>query len=114
MGTVSLTTTEYVGDVSRSESIYFECFEDFLQYEEYKRKREFPVEPQILEPEVEGDTGWIEWKGGECPVDEDVRVEVQLRDGDFGKCEAGGWLWTWSEDYSEGDIIRYRVTEEEE
>lgn len=60
---------------------------------------------------------WIKWEGGECPVDPDVKVQVQLR------CDtsrptwsssrpAGEWRWRWEKHTTPGDIIAYRVVKE--
>lgn len=37
MGYVTVTESEYVGEVSKTTSITFECFEDFLAYDEKTR-----------------------------------------------------------------------------
>ena len=51
--------------------------------------------------------GWIEWHGGECPVDGNVMVEIIMRDLEHGKCVAGALVWE-HEDHP-SDIILYRV-----
>ena len=52
--------------------------------------------------------GWIEWGGGECPVEEGALVDVRFRDGDDGiNIEANNLYWfhkNWS-----ADIIAYRL-----
>ena len=52
--------------------------------------------------------GWIEWGGGECPVEEGTLVDVRFRDGDDGiNIEAKNLHWfhkNWS-----ADIIAYRL-----
>ena len=53
------------------------------------------------------DDGWIEWKGGECPVDSDVMVEYVCRDGTTDKYHSQNLRWTWVG--NGGDIIKYRV-----
>lgn len=59
--------------------------------------------------QIEND-GWIEWHGGECPVDMGLMVEVRFRDGRINgvipayRC---GWLNLCAGD----DIIAYRVIE---
>ena len=54
--------------------------------------------------------GWIEWRGGECPVPNDVRVDVEFRSESLvADYPAGKWQWSHSD--SNGDIIRYRVIE---
>jgi hypothetical protein len=38
--------------------------------------------------------GWIEWKGGECPVDRMAQVDVKFKDGDVWlNMRAGGLAW---------------------
>lgn len=59
---------------------------------------------------VVGHDGWIEWGGGECPVDSEVIVEVKFRDPNrckFNSLIAGDF--DWSHDGSNGDIIAYRL-----
>ena len=54
--------------------------------------------------------GWIEWAGGECPVDSDAIVEVRYRKPsplNFNNDRAGDF--SWSHDGFGGDIIAYRV-----
>ena len=70
--------------------------------------------------------GWIEWKGGECPVDVGTIVDVKHRDGDIGiRCHAGmsssepdGEGHATAEDWSHldegGDIIAYRLHKPEQ
>ena len=53
---------------------------------------------------------WIEWHGGECPVDSDAIVEVKYRKPNqyqFNNDRAGDF--TWSHDGFDGDIIAYRL-----
>ena len=54
-------------------------------------------------------TTWIEWTGGECPVDGDVVVEVELSDGLVSEGSAD--IWNWNVD---AGITRYRVVEAKE
>lgn len=52
--------------------------------------------------------GWIEWGGGECPVDEESLVDLKFNDGpelDIGE-EAGAYDW---HNRSEPKIIAYRL-----
>lgn len=53
------------------------------------------------------DGGWIQWSGGECPVDEDVDVEICLRDGAEGIEMAG--ILNWECIGEPNDITAYRV-----
>jgi hypothetical protein len=53
--------------------------------------------------------GWIEWKGGECPVNPDDMVNCVLRSGScIERAPYAGALW-WSHNGDGGDIIKYRV-----
>lgn len=59
---------------------------------------------------VVGHNGWIQWAGGECPVDSDAIVEVKYRKPNpcqFNNDRAGDF--TWSHDGIDGDIIAYRM-----
>lgn len=59
---------------------------------------------------VVGNNGWIQWAGGECPVDSDAIVEVKYRKPSpyqFNNDRAGDF--TWSHDGFGGDIIAYRL-----
>lgn len=59
---------------------------------------------------VAGHDGWIQWSGGECPVDSDAIVEVKYRKPvpyQFNNDRAGDF--NWSHDGFGGDIIAYRL-----
>ena len=59
---------------------------------------------------VAGRDGWIQWAGGDCPVDSDAIVEVKYRKPNqyqFNNDRAGDF--TWSHDGFGGDIIAYRL-----
>ncbi len=59
--------------------------------------------------------GWIEWAGGECPVDGDAIVEVKYRKSNpyqFNNDRAGDF--TWSHHGIDGDIIAYRLQQPHE
>ena len=54
--------------------------------------------------------GWIEWGGGDCPVDSDAIVEVRYRSPNpyqFNNDRAGDFAW--AHDGFGGDIIAYRI-----
>lgn len=54
--------------------------------------------------------GWIQWAGGECPVDSDAIVEVKYRKPNpyqFNNDRAGDF--NWAHDGFGGDIIAYRL-----
>lgn len=54
------------------------------------------------------DQGWIEWRGGDCPVNSNTWVEV---DYGAGPCRgvAKNFWWGWTINGKAGDITRYRV-----
>ena len=60
-------------------------------------------------------SGWINWSGGECPVDDDAKVEYAMRYDEVSSFtsvslfRAGGLRWIHME--LGGDIIRYRVVQ---
>ena len=68
------------------------------------------VAPETSDDPVPGE--WIDWTGGERPVDYDVDVWVKLRDGHKGTREAGDYRWDWRS--NDSDIIKYRVLEQSE
>ena len=51
--------------------------------------------------------GWIEWKGGECPVGAKDIIDVKLRDGEVYLDRDSSWTWRHYD--CEGDIIAYRM-----
>lgn len=59
---------------------------------------------------VVGHNGWIQWAGGDCPVDSDAIVEVKFRNpsrNKFNNDRAGDFYW--SHHGFDGDIIAYRL-----
>lgn len=55
-----------------------------------------------------GVDGWIDWPGGECPVEPERLVDIKLRDGSiFCGMDADGWRW--SDIGHNADIIAYRL-----
>lgn len=61
--------------------------------------------------------GWIEWKGGECPVPIGTRVDVQYRKGDNSYNQPAGeagrigemWALNWNHTGHSADIVAYRL-----
>lgn len=51
--------------------------------------------------------GWIEWSGGECPVEPDTPVEYETLDGLRSVCTSGSLDWHHLDDLT--DIVRYRA-----
>jgi hypothetical protein len=70
-------------------------------------------EPKPPTPEAgpaEDADGWIEWGGGECPVEPTTSVVATCGDGDeYGPCEASTIEWGWLDDGPCSDIVRYRI-----
>lgn len=55
------------------------------------------------------DDGWIEWRGGDCPVGEDARVDYRLRNGNTGPAEA--IRLDWDHTGTGYDIVAYRLAD---
>lgn len=70
-------------------------------------EREYPNVKEQATEEQKSEDGWIEWNGGECPVNLDAMVKVQFRDGDMDYSDARKLYWR--HHASAGDIIAYRV-----
>lgn len=62
--------------------------------------------------------GWIEWKGGDQPVKDNVRVDVRFRGGDTDQQVACGYRWGNANKENgfspSADIIAYRVIDAQE
>lgn len=58
------------------------------------------------------DDGWIEWKGGDCPVPLDVVVEYKMR-GDHGFAQTDAGEVRWEHKGLLGDIIAYRIAKDQ-
>lgn len=65
-----------------------------------------------------GVDGWIDWPGGECPVDGDSLVQVKYRNGFVNHAEpAKFYIWTngyGSCSTTDADIIAYRLHQPQE
>jgi len=54
------------------------------------------------------DDGWVEWRGGECPIANDTDTWVRLRDDSESEmCLAGGFQWAHLGD--DTDIVAYKI-----
>lgn len=53
--------------------------------------------------------GWIEWGGGECPVDDDSIVEVRFRNGELGSGVTRADCLIWRHGLDDVDIVAYRL-----
>jgi hypothetical protein len=66
-----------------------------------------PAEPAPQEPQADAE-GWIEWKGGKCPIPKETPVVVRLRDGsEYDGETAADWVWAHGD--MDGDIVAYRI-----
>lgn len=55
-------------------------------------------------------SGWIPWNGGECPVDDEVRVSVRFRDSsDYDEWPVKAGTLRWSNLGNAADIVAYKV-----
>lgn len=75
-----------------------------------------PEPVQLVDDAKPDADGWIEWKGGECPVPDGTLVEVKFGNGHTdSRNTAGAWRWEWSEEsplsYS---ITAYRLHQPQE
>lgn len=68
-----------------------------------------------LEQQGQSD-GWIEWKGGDCPVSSETEVQVRMRDGFIGVAPACTFRWNLAahDQFPAADIIAYRVVKHQE
>ncbi len=70
----------------------------------------------ILEQQERGERQergeWIEWKGGEQPVNGDVLVETKWSDGSVSRGEASDWRWDHRSLLSNLNLIAYRIIPE--
>lgn len=58
--------------------------------------------------------GWLEWRGGECPVPARTEVEVRFRNGETRRsCRPTDRNWGYiGRPSSDWDIVAYRIVEE--
>lgn len=62
-------------------------------------------------PQIDND-GWIEWGGGKCPVKANALVDYRTRAGNTADTIA--LALRWAHEGWDGDIIAYRVIEQQE
>jgi hypothetical protein len=67
-----------------------------------------PPQAQSTTPQIDND-GWIEWGGGECPINPMAIVEVKFTLTPQGEGIANWWDWHHGE--GENNILAYRVIE---
>jgi len=62
-------------------------------------------------PSSEGGDGWIEWNGGECPVDPETIVDVRDRDGIiWDEWPAKNHDWRHGTDSPDEEPVAYRIS----
>lgn len=67
-----------------------------------------------LVPREANDDGWIEWHGGECPVDPDTEVEICVRAAGYGpnqKDSRPAGKLQWWHDLRASDVVAYRMVD---
>lgn len=77
---------------------------------------ERPLKEPVSAENAQAGDGWIEWKGGDCPVDSEVNIEVRYS----GACSYPHWIpqgskakeFTWSHGWGLSDITAYRIVQE--
>lgn len=52
---------------------------------------------------------WVEWKGGECPVEKGAIVDYKLRDGYESSVTANSLFW--EHRHIGNDIVAYRISD---
>jgi hypothetical protein len=84
----------------------------------FKALTEWGLDPRKADrrkPSPDAD-GWIEWRGGECPVPSGVRIEIRLRNGVTGVISDPRrlrWAYHLTSVGLDNDIIAYRIVEGE-
>jgi len=79
---------------------------EFVVRRRRRRRSEFMYRLAPKDPQPDA-KGWIEWKGGECPVPGDTVVTIRCRSGDEDTGPASNYYWLYDEDSC--DIISYRI-----
>ena len=64
---------------------------------------------RVPKPVIAVSGGWVEWAGGPCPVDSEVQVEIETRNGE--KLTRSACYLRWAHPARFDDIVRYRVCE---
>lgn len=97
-----------------------EQYEAALAASMKRQKYEHPVEHAKRVADAEG---WIEWPGGECPVEKGTLVDVRYRDGqelsalpanDIAPSQRDASYAFWRNDENQNDIIAYRLRQPQE
>lgn len=56
---------------------------------------------------MSNEEGWVDWEGGECPVDENELVRVKFRNGEVDEDSASEY--NWHHYWGTSDIVAYKV-----
>lgn len=90
---------------------YLRCDDQYYWFDEgmgsesgWRYIRHLPAPPSSLKA---GD--WIEWKGGACPLGENIKVECKFRGHILGTPLTVSHHLDWSHTNVNGDIIAYRL-----
>ncbi len=70
-----------------------------------------PAKPARAE-ELQADDGWIEWRGGECPVSKGTRVDIRYSSGIVKSARAAS-NYNWRHEYIDSNVVAYRVTKDQ-
>lgn len=105
-GLPDLSTLSHTGDIKEITS------KRELELDIYKRVLKSSSLPKYikLSTDTENTQDWIEWNGGDCPVNADDIVRVQLRNDTEHTTKAGTWVWRHAS--GSGDIVKYKVIKE--
>ena len=94
-----------ISGVTRDETLAANMAKLAKRYPDYEY-----TDAKAKERADKSDDGWIEWRGGECPVNGGRRVCVKLRnEGVCENIEAQAWWWGRTKGENEGDIIAYKL-----
>jgi hypothetical protein len=52
---------------------------------------------------------WIDWAGGDCPVEDGVRIKVRFRDGIVARTDNPATGVRWSNTGLRGDVVAYKL-----
>ena len=71
--------------------------------------RPFRWKQMQLDPDAKPVFNWRAWRGGECPVDAEVRVHIVCRDGTRYTYDSS--LFSWDHKNEDSDIMWYAVAQ---
>ncbi|MEN4830028.1 hypothetical protein [Pantoea vagans] len=72
---------------------------------------ELEIEIPATEKQERGEGEWVEWKGGECPVESDLKVDTRLRCGLYSDADEARLIY-WNHTGRGSDVIAYRIIPE--